>query len=217
MQRLRTATLAALALAGLAATPAAAVVNIGVAPTLTWQVSSQPLPADLTMIDTFDDPIADGFTFVGGFVRQGGVVKNVSAPPPGDTTKYLTVLGGTQATLTSVAPLKKLSLFMGSPDSFNSIRFIGTGFDWTLKGSQLWKPIPAQGGDQAWGRRLTYDFGAYTVKTVIFASGNNSFEFDDLAGSIAAVPEPASWALMLMGFFGAGALIRSRRSLAAVA
>jgi hypothetical protein len=29
--------------------------------------------------------------------------------------------------------------------------------------------------------------------------------------SVAAVPEPATWAIMLVGFFGAGAMVRSRR------
>lgn len=216
MKHLRTALLMASAMVALAATPAAAVTNIGAAPTMTWQVSNLPLAADMVMIDTFDAPITDGFTFTGGFVRKGGVLSGISAPPPGDKTNYLTVLGGAQATLTSAQALQKLSLFMGSPDSFNSIRFIGAGLDWTLMGTQLWQPIAAKDGDQAWGRRLTYDFGDYSVKTIVFASGRNSFEFDDLAGAFVAVPEPASWALMIMGFFGMGAALRTRRRAAAV-
>ena len=209
MQHLRTTLIAASALAVMAATPAAAA-----APTMSFQVGSTPLPADMVMIDTFDSAITAGFTFTGGLVRLGslGVLKNVSSPPPGDLTKYVSVLGGTSATLTSVTPLKKLSLYMGSPDYFNSIRFIGVGYDLTLTGNQLWKPILANYGDQAWGRRLTYDFGDVGITKVIFASGRNSFEFDDLAGSYqAAVPEPTSWALMLLGFFGLGVTLRSRR------
>jgi hypothetical protein len=39
---------------------------------------------------------------------------------------------------------------------------------------------------------------------------------DDIAPIIqASVPEPASWAMMLVGFGGLGALLRRRRSLAA--
>lgn len=210
MQTLRTALIAASALAALATTPAAAA---GTAPKMTSQTASLPLPAGMVMIDNFDGPIASGFALTGGFVRLGslGTIKNYSAPPPGDTTNYLTVLGGKSATLTSVRPLKKLSLFMGSPDFFNSIRFIGVGYDWTLQGNQLWKPLAATDGDQAWGRRLTYDFGDYGITKVVFASARNSLEFDDLAGQfLTAVPEPSSWALMLLGFFGAGTLIRRR-------
>jgi hypothetical protein len=211
MNTLRTALIAVSALTALAASPAAA----ATAPTLSWQVANTPLPAGLFMIDTFDAPITPGFAFYGGLVRLGslGAINHVTAPPPGDTTKYLTVLGGRTATLTSITPLKKLSLYMGSPDSFNAIRFIGTGYDFTLTGSQLWQPLAATDGDWAWGRRLIYDFGSSGVTKVIFSSARNSFEFDDLAGKFqTSVPEPSSWALMLLGFFGAGALIRKTRA-----
>lgn len=210
MKNLRTALIAVSALAAVAAAPGAAT---AAAPTVSSQVANTPLPAGLFMIDTFDAPIAPGFTFSGGLVRLGslGAIKNVTAPPPGDSTKYLTVLGGKTATLTSLTPLKKLSLYMGSPDSFNAIRFIGTGYDFTLTGSQLWQPLAAIDGDWGWGRRLIYDFGSYGVTQVVFSSARNSLEFDDLAGAFqTSVPEPSSWALMLLGFLGAGALLRRK-------
>ncbi len=160
----------------------------------------------------------DCFTLPGdGYIRSGalGVLTGMTAPPPGDVTNYLTVAGGKAATLVSVKPLKKISLFMGSPDSYNSIRFIGLNYDVTLNGSQLWQPLAASTGDRSWGRRLTYDFGSFGVTKVIFASRYNSLEFDDLAGSFQAVPEPTSWALMLVGFFGLGAILRYRRAVPA--
>ncbi|MGZ3375793.1 MAG: PEPxxWA-CTERM sorting domain-containing protein, partial [Phenylobacterium sp.] len=40
--------------------------------------------------------------------------------------------------------------------------------------------------------------------------------FDNLAGTL-AVPEPASWALMIMGFGAAGAMLRSKRRQTATA
>lgn len=44
----------------------------------------------------------------------------------------------------------------------------------------------------------------------------NPHELSHLAffGSVAAVPEPATWAMMLLGFFGLGAALRSRRAAA---
>ena len=210
MKHLRTALMALSAMTALAAAPALAAPS---APTKTSQVANLPLPAGQFMIDTFDAPITPGFAFYGGLVRLGalGPLGNISTPPPGDVTKYLSVLGNRTATLTSVTPLKKFSLYMGSPDSFNSIRFIGAGYDFTLMGSQLWQPLTAIDGDWNWGRRLTYDFGGYGVTKIIFGSARNSFEFDDLAGSYSrAVPEPTTWALMLLGFFGIGAVIRRR-------
>lgn len=212
MNTLRNALVAACLLAA-AATPA-----LAAKPILTSQVASTPLPAGMFMIDTFDSPIAAGFTLTGGgYIRSGalGVLTGMTAPPPGDVTNYLTVAGGKAATLVSVKPLKKISLFMGSPDSYNSIRFIGLNYDVTLNGSQLWQPLSASTGDRSWGRRLTYDFGAFGVTKVIFASRYNSLEFDDLAGAFQAVPEPTSWALMLVGFFGLGAILRYRRAVPA--
>ena len=43
-------------------------------------------------------------------------------------------------------------------------------------------------------------------------SSTNSFEIDNLA---VAVPEPATWAMMIVGFGAAGAMIRRRRTVAA--
>ena len=46
--------------------------------------------------------------------------------------------------------------------------------------------------------------------------GNGGVFFDDIRVS-AAVPEPATWGLMIVGFGGAGALLRRRRAMVAVA
>ncbi len=209
IQHLRTHLIAASALITLVAGPAFAA-----APTMTAQVGNTPLPDGLFIIADFDNPVTPGFTFSGGLIRLGalGPIKNVTVPPPGDLTNYVSVLGGASATMTSATPLSRISLYMGSPDYFNSIRFIGAGYDYTLTGKQLWQPIAAISGDKNWGRRLTYDFGGFGVTKVIFASARNSFEFDDLAGSyMRAVPEPTTWAMMLMGFFGLGSMLRNRR------
>ncbi len=47
-----------------------------------------------------------------------------------------------------------------------------------------------------------------SASRVTFSSGQNSFEFDNIA---AGVPEPATWALMILGFGAVGATIRSQR------
>lgn len=192
-----------LSAAPLAAPPAA--------PTKAIYALGDPLPAGQVMIDDFDNPIAPGFTFTGGYVRSGalGLDPGMSAPPPGDETNYETVLGGQAAVLTSSRLLRSFSFYMGSPDSYNSVRFIGPQYDFTLNGSDIWLPATGGGtGDQGWGRRISYDFGGYGVNKVVFSSSGNSFEFDDLAGS--AVPEPGAWATMIMGFGLIGAASRRR-------
>lgn len=144
-------------------------------------------------------------------VNEGGA--GYSGTLPNDPTHYLTVPGGSNAVLTSVTGLSAFSLYMGSPDIYNAIRFIGAGFDETLTGGQL------SGGDTSqawgWGARVNFDFGGATVNQVVLSSTSNSFEVDNFA--VAAVPEPATWAMMILGFGAMGAVIRQRRYATALA
>lgn len=200
----------ALALAAGAATAANAAIVISVLP------GDQPLPTGQSMVVDFDNPNAAGFTFTQGansFVRLGadGLQSGVSAPPPGDVSMYETVTSGGYATLTSDDPMSSFSFYLGSPDDFNSVEFVGPSFDVTLSGADLFNPSTAFGGDQSVGRRISYDFGGAAVNKIIFSSTGNSFEFDNLAAGVAgAAPEPATWAMMLMGFFGLGSALRSQ-------
>jgi hypothetical protein len=152
---------------------------------------------------------SEGFNFTAGapgHVFSGSDSNN--AAPPSDSTNYFSVLGSGTGTLTSTVGLKAISFFMGSPDDYNSIEFIGdNGYDVTLSGIQLAGGVN-YGGDQSKGLRMNYDFGNDRVHTVIFSSSQNSFEFDRIA---AAVPEPTSWALMIIGFGAVGGLARTQR------
>jgi hypothetical protein len=192
--------------------------------TITVTNVDTPLPAGQVMVEDFDNPITPGYTMIfgaGSYLRSGalGLDPNVSAPPPGDTSMYLTVLGGGSATL--LTPLiRQFSLFMGSPDSYNSITFNGVlsgggAFSTTLAGSNLFNPATAFGGDQSIGRRITYDFGADRLNSIVLNSSGNSFEVDSFAAT-AGVPEPASWSLMIVGFLGTGALLRRRQAAVAL-
>jgi hypothetical protein len=48
------------------------------------------------------------------------------------------------------------------------------------------------------------------VTQVVFSSSGNSFELDNIAVA-SAVPEPATWAMMIVGFGVAGGALRRRR------
>ncbi|HEX4181724.1 MAG TPA: choice-of-anchor C family protein [Caulobacteraceae bacterium] len=69
---------------------------------------------------------------------------------------------------------------------------------------------------------FTYDFTADSTATTLTFSNSNQSGFKTPFGaaldniSISAVPEPASWALMLIGFGTLGMAMRSRRSRGAV-
>jgi len=191
--------------------------------TMTVYNTDGPLPPGQTMIEDFDSVHADGvdFTFTGDantFVRSGalGLDPNVSAPPPGDTSNYYTVLTNGSATLTSTKGLQHFSFYLGSPDTFNFMTFTTvSGASFTLAGAEIWGAATGDNGNQSWGRRVSYNFGADAVKSIQFTSTGNSFEFDSLAGT--AVPEPTTWALMIMGFGSVGAMVRRRRTAYALA
>lgn len=194
------------------------------APIVTLSSFGDPntLPAGQQLVADFNnanDPTAvllSGYslTFNGATVgvNEGG--SNYSGTLPGDATHYLTVPGGAKATLTSTRALTNFSLYMGSPDTYNSIRFIGdNGYDFTLSGAQISAGYVGQ--SWSWGQRVNFDFGGGNVKQIVLTSGSNSFEVDNFA--VAAVPEPTTWALMIMGFGSAGAMLRRRRTASALA
>lgn len=207
------------------AAAAAALAAAGSASALTMTVynTDLPLPPGQVMIEDFDSVHATGpdFTFTAGantFVRDGdlGLDPGISAPPPGDTTNYFTVKNGGTATLSSTKGFASFSFYLGSPDTFNFVTLhYQNGNTVTLQGSEIWDATSGDNGDQSWGRRVSYDFGNQAVSSIDFTSTGNSFEFDSLAG--AAVPEPGTWALMIAGFGGAGAMLRRRRTASALA
>jgi hypothetical protein len=53
------------------------------------------------------------------------------------------------------------------------------------------------------------------VNQIVFTSNQNSFEFDNIGALASGVPEPATWAMMLLGFGGIGFMLRNgkRRNL----
>ena len=57
----------------------------------------------------------------------------------------------------------------------------------------------------------THDWTLLTISTGKFPGGSPGISFYLVGGS---VPEPTTWALMLLGFGGVGAALRSRRRVA---
>jgi PEP-CTERM motif len=189
-----------------------------------------------TMIDNFNGTgpngtgapvVANGFTVSGGAFDTGN--NGVGANPPGDNSQYESVLPtsatSTPFTVTDTGgQLASVSFVMGSPDDgdnnlFNDLSLTVNGLGgtpFTLTGADVWGGAPAGGGNQGAGFLVTYTFVPNTVHSLQFSqTGGPAFEFDNFAG--VSVPEPASWALMIMGFGAAGGMIRSQRRKAALA
>lgn len=151
---------------------------------------------------------------------QGGVTAAPAYTGSGfDTAQYLSIeglQGDTGATL-SFAPRKEVSVYVGSLDDYNTLTvlFQGSG-PISYTGTQLAALTGAcTGGGQTIGcsnGRFVFDF-ANKIDGLSFQSGSNAFEVASVSGT--GVPEPAGWALMLLGIAAVGAGLRSERRLAA--
>lgn len=212
---------AALAL-GFCSTAASAAVNL----TGSTGLSFHPGPAigELMLWD-FDAIHVPNFTFSGStFI---GNHPNVAAPPAYGLVPDATIYGAAEpnnnAVFTEIGPQRLLSLSfdLGSLDTYNTISFYsGNTLVKSFTGSQLTDPNPAAGeqaGD-ANNRRYYFTFGAADdINKVVFQSTFPAFEFDNIAGALSAVPEPATWAMMIVGFGFVGFMLRNGRRQSAVA
>ena len=226
----------ALAALGLMATAGTAGAVITVQTTVANQLYTLNSGVMLEDFDAIDSPLTS-FTgnLVGAFVENGDGDYDVanSAPPPfegvgsitvccqggnpyeGDPTRYASVQGAGTSTFNVLGGryLSGFSFYMGSPDTYNKMtfNFLGGGSQ-VFNGTQIWDG-PNFAGDRTKGFRVYYNFNGAKVSSIQFQSGSDAFEFDGLAGTV--VPEPGTWALMILGFGGVGAMLRSRRRLVA--
>jgi len=54
--------------------------------------------------------------------------------------------------------------------------------------------------------------GTASYATINFQNTGGGFLVDNFTGTFGAVPEPSTWAMMLLGFGGMGMTMRRRRS-----
>ncbi|WP_332773824.1 PEPxxWA-CTERM sorting domain-containing protein [Phenylobacterium sp.] len=139
-----------------------------------------------------------------------------SDPGDDDPTQYLSVQGAQVATFT--APnVSRVSMYIGSLDDYNSITFyLKGGGSQVITGLQLGAVSGANDGDRQQADtngRFTF----YSTDNIIgfdLNSTTNSFELSNIG---AAVPEPATWAMMIIGFGAVGSMVRRNRRKQALA
>jgi PEP-CTERM motif len=143
------------------------------------------------------------------------------ATPFGDATNYMAVLGGGSEEIAYSGSKDSFGLYWGSVDTYNSLTFYsGDNLVATITGADLGPSVNPNGG------QTDYASNAYVLITrlpqfdrVFASSSSNSFEFDnviaggtpELPSSVAAVPEPSTWAMLLLGFAGLGYVASRRR------
>ncbi|WP_298669225.1 PEPxxWA-CTERM sorting domain-containing protein [uncultured Sphingomonas sp.] len=195
-------------------------VNADAAVTVNFAGGSGATAPGTTVFQNFDS-FASGAALPSGTsaFAYGASIAGVAARPAyGSTGNFAAVLGGGNWTV-NFAPTSIFSFVLGSLDTYNSLtlHFVGGGST-TYVGGQIINDLIFPSGDQISGETngvVSYNAGGGPlINGATFSSRENSFEFDNLAR---AVPEPATWALMILGFGAIGGALRRRRTSVAYA
>ncbi|WP_235927657.1 Npun_F0296 family exosortase-dependent surface protein [Sandarakinorhabdus rubra] len=180
-----------------------------------------PLPGQTIVVD-FDNPNATGFSWSGGIASRCNTLQGVAATPAGGSSCFgyvSSAINPNNATL-STPDLESISFYWGSIDRYNRVDVLDSNDNiiFTITGGML---PPADGNQLLPGtnRRINFTAGPnQVIGGLKFSSTGIAFEFDSFAadlvdgtGTGTAVPEPASWAMLIAGFGLVGAAGRRRR------
>jgi hypothetical protein len=157
-------------------------------------------------------------------VAQGSVPGQTADTDTNPNNKYLSIEQGTYS-LTFGSGIQFFSFVAGTIDTYNTLtlNFVG-GSSLVLAGAQITTGMTStavnafatnSAGNSQTSGRVTYDFqGGAGLLSATFGTTQAAFEIDDI---VTAVPEPAAWALMILGFGVVGGQLRSRRRRTTVA
>jgi PEP-CTERM motif len=160
----------------------------------------------------------DKWTLVSGSAAvQVGSKDGVYADPLGMTNPYMAVEGGGTEQVTFAKAQTSISIYWGSIDAAeagtasagNTNSFAITVDGFTLTGEDL-LALGADGSgshSDPKGNELVTISGLAAFTTATFSSTHNAFEFSLVPPSIGTtgtVPEPSTWAMMMLGFAGLG-------------
>ena len=147
-------------------------------------------------IYTADQPFAD--------IPKGGL--------SGGTFLAAGILAGQPAVLTFAQPISYLSFLWGSPDTYNVVTLVSSAQTYTFTAQSL--GFAVTNGDQTFSQYARFVASAgETIRSVSFSNTPVRDAFEVANFSVTAVPEPATWGMMLVGFgMVAGATRYRRRS-----
>ena len=134
-----------------------------------------------------------------------GNVSGIGAVPNGSGTPYLAVFGGKSVTYTFANAVSNVAFDWGTASSDNVLTITdinGLATTYSVPNSS----VPNGTNYNANGLLVSAANGP-AIRSLTFASGSNSFEVDNIA---VAVPEPATWGMMILGFGLMGVALRRR-------
>jgi len=180
------------------------------APTVTFAGGTGGIAPGTTIIENFDSYAPDSSigTEAFAFSTKG------KRPLYGSTGNFAALRAGGSYSI-DFAPSTLFSFVIGSVDTYNMLTLLlSDNSSVTYNGGEIiGKSATTSGKNDALRNGLViFDAnGGPKIVGATFASTGNSFEFDNLA---AAVPEPATWAMMIFGFGAVAGAMRHRRRVA---
>ena len=168
---------------------------------------------------TYDFDTTFPLTTGGGIVGPG-TTDSQYAQPLGSTGQYFSAgpSTSTHANVTIGNDIANFSFIWGSVDTYNILTLETMGGEYIFDGAYIASLIPGfANGDQSSPTSnpiVTFYLTGDDSQAVSFNmdSATNAFEIDNI--SISAVPEPATWAMMLLGFGAIGMGMRRQRKTA---
>ncbi len=182
-----------------------------------------PLPGQQLVV-TFDTPAAPGFSWTGGLATASGTVRGTRTAPALNASTYGYVSSAQADSIATLATpaLTAISFYWGTMDGHNWLWVLGADlqpihFIHLSTIAFVSRDFAAGGGGRNRRLNIVADAGE-TIHGLRFWGRGVAFEFDDFAATLAAsddaagsaVPEPASWAMLIAGFGMTGAIARRR-------
>lgn len=182
-----------------------------------------PLANETAVIDFNTGVLPNGVSLTGDWGLVTGSLAGRYGAPAGDTSRYLTVprnhAPGSAVMMFNNflgnSDVSNFSFYWGSIDKYNSLQLLNRtgGVLATITGAML----PPSAGSltlPSQNQRIEFQLSGADQQLggLRFVSSQYAFESDTFSfAKVAAVPEPSTWATMLIGFFALGAVMRVRR------